>query len=1316
MSLELPIGAVLSGYRIERELGRGATGTVYLARDEHLDRPVALKVLPGDLSRDERFRARFLRESRVAATLEHPSIVPIYGAGEADGLLYLAMRYVEGGDLRGLLEREGRLDLDRTIRLLTPVADALDAAHDGGLIHRDVKPGNILVGRDDRSYLADFGLAKHAATVHSLSREGIFSGTVDYVAPEQIQGEELDGRVDTYALACVMFETLAGRPPFERDSDLAVVFAHLKQPPPSLSALRPELPEALDAVIARGMAKNPDERPRTASRLIADAAAVAGGGEVEHETGVAQLRTFLIADVRGYTRYTQQHGDEAAARLAATFAERVGTTVRAHEGRLIELRGDEALVVFESARNALRAAMALQAALADEEMARGVGVGLDAGEAVPVGKGYRGGALNMAARLCSLAEPGEVLASEAVVHLARKVDGIRYLQGRVERLKGIDHPVRVVEVVPQERAVARLRQLRRRMHGRRWPLVAGAAVIALVAAAAAVAALRGGGSAQLSSLRTVAVFDTGGRFEGGVPTGVDSFVEQYYDGAVWSLDAGGSLAKINPTNRQIEQAVAVGNDAGWTFGGGAVWVNSADKPYLTRVDAQYGSTSRIVLPRNGLQAGDDPNGTAIAYGAGSLWVAQNGGSTIARIDPATGKLERRYDANGVSLLRFGDGALYAVDQHGGNFERIDPRSGSPSWSSHIHPWIADVLPAAGFLWLVVDSDAGVYRFSEQDGSQVGYVHTGAGSGGLAYGAHSVWVSNWRAGTVTRVNTLGSGADTFATGNAPTGLTVTPGGDVFVGITPRPPDVAATLHGTAAHVVLREDWLDQNDVGNAFSVRPWELEYATQAKLYNYPDWPGTNPSQPVPEIAAGYPTVTHHGGIWRYTIPVRTGYRFSPPSNAPVTAESMRYTLERSLSPKLEGGNAPGEAFLGVCGPSDFGQCSWQIVGQQAFVTGHAAHLRGLQVRGNALVIETTAPVPDIASRLAMPFFGAVPIGTPLSGFDPQQHPIPSAGPYYVSYQNIGWQTVLRRNPNYHGPRPHRLDAIVYDVGIDTGPAANRVKAGTLDYESETYPDFGVLAPGGTLAHEFASARQPAGRPWYASIPTPGLDWLEMNTSRGLFAHLWARKAVDLAVDRPAIAALSGGVAANQYLPTALLTSPSPPPTSPTAADLARARALLRGRHANVTLLFGSYSTLDKQYANIIRDDLARIGLHVIIRPVQDPYEPDMRGDMRIFGWQFDYWDPADLLPVTLFTRDPATNPYGFQSTRWERADDRASQLTGAARLRAFSAVARGVHALVPWVVLDQRGTPAFFSARLGCIHFPPAYAGVDLAALCVRH
>src|SRR5919199_2560575 len=468
---EVTSGTTVAGYRIERLLGEGATGAVYLATDEHLDRSVALKLLPPELSRDQRFRKRFLREARLAAHLEHPGIVPIYAAGEADGQLYLAMRHVRGTDLRQILERDGRLEPARAIRILAPVAEALDAAHAEGLVHRDVKPGNILVQEDDRAFLADFGLAKHAATANSLSREGAFSGTIDYIAPEQIEGSEVDGRADVYALACVLFESLTGRPPFPRDTDVAVVFAHLKDPPPSLGALRPELPTELDLVLARGMAKDPDDRYRTAGELVADARSGAGGeGEdVVAPARAAQLRTFLIADVRGYTRYTQQHGDEAAAKLASSFAALVEEAVAAHEGRVIELRGDEALVVFDSARQALQAALAVQAAVGNRELPRGVGIGIDAGEAVPVGKGYRGGALNMAARLCSLAGPGEVLASDAVVHLARAVPGVRYLQGRVERLKGITQPVRVVEVVPQESAVALVRSVTRRLRGRRWP-------------------------------------------------------------------------------------------------------------------------------------------------------------------------------------------------------------------------------------------------------------------------------------------------------------------------------------------------------------------------------------------------------------------------------------------------------------------------------------------------------------------------------------------------------------------------------------------------------------------------------------------------------------------------------------------------------------------------------------------------------------------------------------------------------------------------------------------------------------------------------
>ena len=457
MSSQITSGTLVSGYRIDRLIGSGATGAVYLARDETLDRPVAVKILAPDIARDQRFRERFLRESRAAAGIEHASIIPIYAAGEAEGLFFLAMRYVEGGDLGQLIEQRGRLEGEQALVLLGQVAMALDAAHAAGLLHRDVKPGNILVD-GSRAWLADFGLAKHASTVNSLSRDNSFAGTVAYIAPEQIQGGDIDSRADVYSLGCVLFEALAGRQPFERDNDLAVVFAHLREPPPSLSLLRPDLPESLDRVIERALAKNPDQRYPTAAELMEDAGQAIRGDEVVVATPDAgMLRTFLICDVRGYTRYTQEHGDEAAAELASTFAELVRSVVRRYEGRLIELRGDEALVTFESSRQALRAALAIQQRVADEDLPRGVGIGLDAGEAVPVGTGYRGGALNMAARLCSLAEPGQVLATEGVTHLAHRVEGARYLSGRLERLKGIERPVRVVEIVPHHRGDALVR-------------------------------------------------------------------------------------------------------------------------------------------------------------------------------------------------------------------------------------------------------------------------------------------------------------------------------------------------------------------------------------------------------------------------------------------------------------------------------------------------------------------------------------------------------------------------------------------------------------------------------------------------------------------------------------------------------------------------------------------------------------------------------------------------------------------------------------------------------------------------------------------
>jgi ABC-type transport system substrate-binding protein/sugar lactone lactonase YvrE len=262
------IGVEFGGYRIERRLGRGGMGVVYLAESLHLGRKVALKVLPPEVSDDERYRSRFLRESRLAASLDHPNVVPIYDAGEHDGRLYLAMRYVDGTDLAVLL-RDGPLTFDETISILAGMASALDVAHARGLVHRDVKPANILLAGPSRHpYLADFGLTKLASSGPSAATIGEMVGTPDYVAPEQIRGEPISGAADVYSLGCVAYECLTGEPPFRGTGDLASVWAHLQKDVPPPSERRPDLPLAVDAVVERALAKDPADRFPTCAAFV----------------------------------------------------------------------------------------------------------------------------------------------------------------------------------------------------------------------------------------------------------------------------------------------------------------------------------------------------------------------------------------------------------------------------------------------------------------------------------------------------------------------------------------------------------------------------------------------------------------------------------------------------------------------------------------------------------------------------------------------------------------------------------------------------------------------------------------------------------------------------------------------------------------------------------------------------------------------------------------------------------------------------------------------------------------------------------------
>src|SRR5689334_13872310 len=247
---------------------------VYRAFHERLGRSVALKVLAALLARDEAFRRRFIRESRAAAAVDHPNIVPIYDAGEADGVLYIAMRLVPGHDVLSLIEQHGPMPAARVCQIVTQVAAALDAAHEQGLVHRDVKPANMLrddAGGDhpDHVYLSDFGLSKHGRSASQLTSYGEFLGTMDYVSPEQIEGRTVDGRSDQYALACSAFEMLTGAPPFKQDETLAIMWAQVSTTPPALTSRRPDLPAAADPVLAKALAKSPDDRYPTCLEFAA---------------------------------------------------------------------------------------------------------------------------------------------------------------------------------------------------------------------------------------------------------------------------------------------------------------------------------------------------------------------------------------------------------------------------------------------------------------------------------------------------------------------------------------------------------------------------------------------------------------------------------------------------------------------------------------------------------------------------------------------------------------------------------------------------------------------------------------------------------------------------------------------------------------------------------------------------------------------------------------------------------------------------------------------------------------------------------------
>jgi YVTN family beta-propeller protein len=616
------IGTRLAGYQIQGLLGRGGMGVVYRAEQTGPHRQVALKLLLDRATASETFRERFLRESELAAAIDHPNVLPVYDAGETDGVLWIAMRYVDGIDLAALLARDGALAPEQALAIAGQVAGALDAAHTRGLIHRDVKPGNILLAVEDgnvaHAYLADFGLTKRIGGARGLTASGQVLGTIDYVAPEQIEGGPVDGRADQYSLGCVLFESLTGTVPFRGDSELAVLWAHVHDPPPRIGDHRPDLPAALDEVVGRALAKAPGDRYPSCGALVAAAQAALAGtapAGVRHRIGRAIGRRVGSARRRprraGLTRRSSLALTITAGLLSAVLL--AVAVVLARDGGAPP--GPAAPAVLLAANHAIRIEPATY------EPVAAVAVGTD--PAAVIGGG---GSVWVASRrdgTVSVVDPDTNQVQQTIPASGSGPVGpggpglafasgslwvANYDQRQVVRVEPDADPTAIISVRASPSAI----------------------VVAQDAVWVAARTQSGGG--------LVTRIDTGANQIGQSiplrhpPTGLAITQD---GGRVWVATAADRTVHRIDTDagrvvKRIELPEAPDKAA---YGDGAVWVTSTKADAVMRIDAD---TSEVGAP---IRVGNGPSG--IAFGADQVWVANSQDGTVSTINPQTSEVGTR---------------------------------------------------------------------------------------------------------------------------------------------------------------------------------------------------------------------------------------------------------------------------------------------------------------------------------------------------------------------------------------------------------------------------------------------------------------------------------------------------------------------------------------------------------------------------------------------------------------------------------------------------------------------------------------------------
>ena len=819
-------------------------------------------------------------------------------------------------------------------------------------------------------------------------------------------------------------------------------------------------------------------------------------GSLEPGTTEARIQTFLIADVRGYTLFTQQRGDEAAAKLAAKFARIAREIVQLRDGRVVELRGDEALAVFSSARQAVAAAVDLQERLVDEtiddpELPMPVGIGLDAGEGVPLEGGYRGGALNLAARLCGQARPGEILASRSVTHLARRVEGVRYVDRGKVQLKNLPDPVELVRIVPEgvdpaERLRAALPPPGPPPRRSRTRIAIAAAVALAIAVGATIVLLPGGGDPTIAA-GAVGFLSPSGDLEGTVDIGEFPRGLASGAGSLWVADQeSGSLIEVNPSTYQVEgRRVEVGaGPTGVAIAGGFIWVANTDERTVSVVDPQALSEVERVLVGNG------PAG--IVADEDRVWVTNSVDATVSEIDVTDGSVTDTYRVGeGPVAAAAGAGAIWVANASDGSVSRVVSGDGETQ-KIPVGRGPSAIAFGFGSLWVANAEDGTVTTIDPATLSVTGTTRVGKNPVSVASASDAIWVASAGDGAVHRIDPATTQVThIYEVGNEPRALTGTERG-LWVGVEASP----AVHRGGTIRLVTQERVFidphgsdDEADSSSQFVSIP--VLASTYDGLVTFRRTGGAAGSTVVPDLAVSLPAPSDGGRTYTFTL--REGIRFS--NGHVLTPDDVVASFERMGVGNKSGAYLLSELVGGsTCTPRDPAACDLS----RGIVTDDSAR---------TVTFHLVRPARDFLKILATWYFAIVPAGTPI---DLDVEPIPATGPYVIVNVDEDGSVVLERNRRFRewsaDAQPNGFaDRIEVIAGVEPSDQVAMIERGEADVGLDGVPKDLV---GGL---ERRASDQLLRYEW------PTIGALGLNTASYPFDHADARRALAYALDRGAL-------------------------------------------------------------------------------------------------------------------------------------------------------------------------------------------------------